>query len=112
VIVRSRGAHSAHRIRQRLYTRGGPYFTRPETIVDHVGLTARTRDALVLLPKVRRLLPRGARGHVFEPGNTDTMPDFFAGSDSCRSRSSSRPAASFPNTSSQSASRSTTPHIV
>jgi hypothetical protein len=63
----------------RLYTRGGPYFARPETIVDHVGPNKHeTRDALVLLPKVRRLLPRGARVTCFEPGNADTMPDFFA----------------------------------
>lgn len=62
----------------RLYTRGGPYFTRPETIVDHVGPNKHeTRDALVLLPKVRPLLPRGARVTCFEPGNADTMPDFF-----------------------------------
>jgi len=63
----------------RLYTRGGPYFARPETIVDQVGPNKHeTRDALVLLPKVRRLLPRGARVTCFEPGNADTMPDFFA----------------------------------
>jgi hypothetical protein len=62
----------------RLYTRGGPYFARPETIVDHVGPNKHeTRDALVLLPKVRPLLPRGARVTCFEPGNRDTMPDFF-----------------------------------
>ena len=63
----------------RLYTRGGPYFERPATIVDHVGPNKHeTRDALMLLPKVRRVLPRGARVTCFEPGNTDTMPDFFA----------------------------------
>jgi len=62
----------------RLYTRGGPYFERPETIVDHVGPHKHeTRDALVLLPKVRPLLPRGARVTCFEPGNPETMPDFF-----------------------------------
>ncbi|PYQ50413.1 MAG: hypothetical protein DMF59_10875 [Acidobacteria bacterium] len=63
----------------RLYTRGGPYFQRPLTIVDHVGPGKHeTRDALLLLPKVRPLLPRGARVTCFEPGNRDTMPDFFA----------------------------------
>jgi hypothetical protein len=62
----------------RLYTRGRPYFERPATIVDHVGPNKHeTRDALVLLPKVRPLLPRGARVTCFEPGNADTMPDFF-----------------------------------
>jgi len=62
----------------RLYTRGGPYFERPFTIVDHVGPGKHeTRDALLLLPKVRPLLPRGARVTCFEPGNRDTMPDFL-----------------------------------
>ena len=52
----------------RLYTRGGPYFERPETIVDHVGRGRHaTRDALVLLPKVRPLLPRGAQVTCFRP---------------------------------------------
>jgi len=63
----------------RLYTRGGPYFERPLTIVDHVAPDKHdTRDALVLLPKVRPLLPRGAHVTCFEPGKRDTMPDFFA----------------------------------
>jgi hypothetical protein len=53
---------------RRLYTRGGPYFERPQTIVDHVGPTKHeTRDALVLLPKVRPLLPRGAEVTCFRP---------------------------------------------
>jgi hypothetical protein len=52
----------------RLYTRGGPYFARPETIVDHVGPHKHeARDVLVLLPKVRPLLPRGARVTCFRP---------------------------------------------
>jgi hypothetical protein len=63
----------------RLYTRGGPYFARPETIVDHVGPQKHeTRDALVLLPKVRPLLPRGARVTCLEPGSSDLSPAFFA----------------------------------
>ena len=66
----------------RLSTRGGPYFSRPETIVDHVGPDKHaTRDALVLLPKVRPLLPRGALVTCFRPvkGEQDyDMPDFFA----------------------------------
>jgi hypothetical protein len=45
----------------RLSTRGGPYFERPVTVMDHVGPGKHeTRDALVILPKVRPLLPRGA----------------------------------------------------
>ena len=56
----------------RLYTRGGPYFARPVTIVDHVGPQKHeTRDALILLPKVRPLLPRGAHVTCFEPGSSD-----------------------------------------
>ena len=52
----------------RLYTRGGPYFERPQTIVDHVGREKHeSRDALVLLPKVRPLLPRGATVTCFRP---------------------------------------------
>ena len=66
----------------RLYTRGGPYFARAQTIVDHVGPQKHeTRDALLLLPKVRRLLPRGAVVTCFRPlrgGERDDMPDFFA----------------------------------
>ena len=63
----------------RLYTRGGPYFALPETIVDHVGPEKHeTRDALILLPKVRPLLPQGASVTCFEPGGRDLSPDFFA----------------------------------
>jgi hypothetical protein len=63
----------------RLYTRGGPYFERPRTIVDHVAPQKHeTRDALILLPKVRPLLPRGAHVTCFEPGSSDMSPDFFA----------------------------------
>ena len=52
----------------RLYTRGGPYFERPETILDHVGRGRHpARDALVLLPKVRPLLPRGVEVTCFRP---------------------------------------------
>jgi len=54
----------------RLVTRGGPYFARPETIVDHVGPRKHeSRDALVLLPKVRPLLPRGVEVTCFRPVN-------------------------------------------
>jgi hypothetical protein len=63
----------------RFYTRGGPYFERPATIVDHVGPDKhKTRDALILLPKVRPLLPRNARVTCFRPDNPDTAPEFFA----------------------------------
>jgi len=65
----------------RLYTRGGPYFAPPQTIMDHVGPGKHaTRDALVLLPKVRPLLPRGAEVTCFRPvdgwapeGDTDNF---------------------------------------
>lgn len=67
----------------RLYTRGGPYFERPQTLVDHVGPQKHPlHDALVLLPKVRPLLPRNAEVTCFRPidglapeGDTD---NFFA----------------------------------
>jgi len=65
----------------RLYTRGGPYFSAPETIVDHVGPNKHeTRDALLLLPKVRSMLPRDALVTCFRPQNGkqhDDMPNFF-----------------------------------
>lgn len=52
----------------RLTTRGGPYFELPRTIVDHVGPGRHeTRDALVLLPRVRRLIPKGATVTCFRP---------------------------------------------
>jgi len=52
----------------RVVSRGGPYFTQPATIVDHVGPGKHEiRDALVLLPRVRPLLPRGARVTCFRP---------------------------------------------
>ena len=63
----------------RLYTRGGPYFTVPPTIVDHVG--PNKHDALLLLPRVRPMLPRGALVTCFRPVNGeqhDDMPNFFA----------------------------------
>jgi len=66
----------------RLYTRGGPYFVPPATIMDHVGPDKHeTRDALLLLPKVRPLLPRGAQVTCFRPRNGQQnydLPNFFA----------------------------------
>jgi len=52
----------------RLFTRGGPYFERPRTIVDHVGTgTHEAQLALLLLPKAARLIPRGASVTCFRP---------------------------------------------
>jgi hypothetical protein len=66
----------------RLYTRGGPYFQLPETIVDHVGPNQHeTRDALMVLPRIRPLLPRGAQVTCFRPINGDQnydVPNYFA----------------------------------
>src|SRR5260370_33406286 len=66
----------------RLVSRGGPYVTRPETIVDHVGRQKHeTRDALLLLPKVAPLIPRNAIVTCFRPvgGQMDfDAPDYFA----------------------------------
>jgi len=66
----------------RLVTRGGPYFARPQTIVDHVGPGKHeTRDALVLLPKVEKLIPRGAEVTCFRPiegtANADDTANFY-----------------------------------
>lgn len=52
----------------RLFTRGGPYFERPQTIVDHVGTGLHeTRAALLLLPKAAEVIPRGAHVACFRP---------------------------------------------
>lgn len=67
---------------QRLYTRGGPYFARPATIVDRVGPTPyEIESTLRLLPKVRPLLPRNATVACFRPihgEQTYQMDNFFA----------------------------------
>lgn len=66
----------------RLVSRGGPYFDRPQTIVDHVGREKHeTRDALILLPKVAPLIPRGAEVTCFRPGGGQMqydVPNYFA----------------------------------
>jgi hypothetical protein len=52
----------------RLVSRGGPYFQRPRTIVDHLGTGSHeTRLALLLLPKAARVIPRGATVTCFRP---------------------------------------------
>jgi hypothetical protein len=65
----------------RLYTRGGPYFQLPQTIVDHVGPNKHeTRDALMVLPRIRPLLPRGAHVTCFRPvngGQDYDVPNFL-----------------------------------
>jgi hypothetical protein len=66
----------------RLASRGGPPFDRPLTIVDHVAPEPHeTRDALLLLPKVVPLIPRGAIVTCFRPENGQQhfdAPDYFA----------------------------------
>ena len=53
-----------------LGARGGPYFNHPVTVVEHVARQKHdTRDALLLLPRVRPLLPRGATVACFHPVN-------------------------------------------
>jgi hypothetical protein len=53
---------------QRLYTRGGPYFERPVTAIDHVGPDKHElRDALIVLPQVAAMLPRDAQVTCFRP---------------------------------------------
>lgn len=52
----------------RLYTRGGPYFTRPDTIVSRVGRAPyEIEPTLRLLPRVRPLLRRDAVVVCFRP---------------------------------------------
>lgn len=66
----------------RLYTRGGPYFTRPATIVDRVGPQPyEIEPTLRLLPKVRPLLPRRTTVACFRPVHGEQayqMDNFFA----------------------------------
>ena len=53
-----------------LEQRGGPYFDRPATVVEHVSREKRNpRDALLLVPRVRPLLPDGAKVTCFKPLN-------------------------------------------
>jgi hypothetical protein len=60
----------------RLVSRGGPYFDQPQTIVDHVAPEPHeTRDALLLLPKVAPLIPRGATVTCFRPENGEQHVD-------------------------------------
>ena len=65
-----------------VWDRGGPYFEPPTTIVEHVFRTKHdVRDVLVLLPKVRPLLPRGATVTCFRPVNGKfvyDLPNFNA----------------------------------
>jgi hypothetical protein len=66
----------------RLGTRGRPYLELPETIVDHVGPHKHeTRDALILLPKVAPLIPRGEMVTCFRPEGGQMQydtPNYFA----------------------------------
>ena len=53
---------------QQLVARGGPYFDLPPTVMEHVSTDRHeTRDALILLPQVARLIPRGATVTAFRP---------------------------------------------
>ena len=60
----------------RYAVRGRPYFQRPRTIVDHVDAVRHaTRDALILIPQVEPLLPRGAEVTCFRPKNGQAWDD-------------------------------------
>ncbi|HEX9161971.1 MAG TPA: hypothetical protein VF980_09730 [Thermoanaerobaculia bacterium] len=51
-----------------LRERRGPYFARPLTVMDHAGVREHeTREALLLIPQVEPLLPRGAEVTCFRP---------------------------------------------
>lgn len=59
-----------------LADRGGPYFARPSTVVDHVSRSGHeTSAALELLPQVARLIPKGADVTVFRPKNGRAQDD-------------------------------------
>jgi hypothetical protein len=66
----------------RLASRGGPYFDRPATIVDHVGREKHeVRDALTLIPRVAPMIPRSAIVTCFRPAGGQMQfdaPDYFA----------------------------------
>jgi hypothetical protein len=52
----------------RFAARRPPYFSLPVTMVDHVGVFEHeTRGALLLIPQVEPLLPRGADVTAFRP---------------------------------------------
>lgn len=60
----------------RLYSLGGPYFEKPRTIIDHVGTTPHeTREALLVLPRAAKLLPRNAEVTCFRPRNGQAWDD-------------------------------------
>jgi hypothetical protein len=60
----------------RLLTRGGPYFDRPRTVMDHVSpFGHETTDALVVLPEFANLLPRGASVACFRPVGGEAAND-------------------------------------
>ena len=51
-----------------LFDRGGPYFDKPATVVEHVYRKKHDmRDALLALDDIRPLLPRGAQVACFSP---------------------------------------------
>ena len=53
---------------QRLHWTGGPYFSLPDTIQDHVSPTRfRSADAIVLCRRAEPLLPRGAEVTILAP---------------------------------------------
>lgn len=60
---------------------GGPFFEVPPTFVEHVGRLAHpSRDAVLLLPKVARFLPRGAEVACFKPvagAPADDSPNYL-----------------------------------
>ena len=62
---------------QQLAARGGPYFSVPATVVEHVSATGphETRDALILLPQAARLIPRDTTVTAFRPRDGRAQDD-------------------------------------
>ena len=60
----------------RLRHGGGPYTTRPATVVDHVGpLEHPIRPALVLLPRIATQIPHGTTVTCFRPHDGESWDD-------------------------------------
>ncbi len=58
----------------RFYALGGPYFTRPQTVQDHVARTPYpSRDVILLARRAAEIIPRGTTVTALQPS---TAPDW------------------------------------
>ena len=57
-------------------SRRGPYFAEPRTVVDHASVREHeTHAALILIPQVEPLIPRGAAVTAFRPKDGKSWND-------------------------------------